>query len=199
MKKVSVNKWKKLLPKTEAIEHTDVIHFPDNDQVLEIIVKPDLSVADRMSLSKDIVDACFDVNNGSYIPYAFDVSFGIYMITYFTNLDIGSDTETAMSLIKHSDIIDVIKKHIDIKTWEHIETEIYELLQWEKSRKKQSNKADELFDALTDLVSNFSNVADHAKDKLANDDISELLQVMKQFGNQEDFARAVLKAQKERK
>ena len=199
MKKVSVNKWKKMLPKTTSVEHKATLHFDGTDDTLEIIVLSDLSMEDRMSFAKDIVESCFDVKDGSYIPYAFDISMGIMMVQYFTNIDVGSDTKLAFDLVKNTDIIDVIKKNVDAKTMDQIEVEVYELLQWQKSRHMRSTKADELYDALTMLIERFSQMADSAKNNLDDGTIVELTDMLKKFGDQKGLAKAVLDLQNERK
>lgn len=197
MKKVSVNKWKKMLPKTTSVEHKATLHFDGTDDTLEIIVLSDLSMEDRMSFAKDIVESCFDVKDGSYIPYAFDISMGIMIVQYFTNIDVGSDTKLAFDLVKNTDVISVIQRTVGEKKMDQIETEVYELLQWQKSRHMRSTKADELYDALTMLIEKFSQMADSARGNLDDGKITDLAEVLKRFGNQEDTVKAILAANKE--
>lgn len=199
MKKVSVNKWKKMLPKAAPSDREATIHFKGTENTLDIIVVSDLTIEDRMSFAKDVVEACFDIHDGSYIPYAFDISLGIMMVQYFTNVDVGAETKLAFDLVKNTDIIDVIKKNVDVKTMDQIEVEVYELLQWQKSRHMRSTKADELYDALTMLIERFSQMADSAKNNLDDGTIVELTGLLKKFGDQKGLAKAVLDLQNEQK
>ena len=197
MKKVSVNKWKKLLPKEKATEVEANVHFVDTDDVLPIKVKPYLEMMERMAFAKEVAESCFDDVDGSYIPYAFDVSLGIMLVQYFTNIDVGADIVTAFALVQNSDVVAVIKSIVDERTMDHLETEVYELLQWQKSRRMRSTKADELYDALTMLIEKFSQMADSARSNLDDGKITDLAEVLKRFGNQEDTVKAILTANKE--
>ena len=173
------------------------MHFVGTDDVLPIKVKPYLEMMERMAFTKEVVESCFDDTDGSYIPYAFDVSLGIMLVQYFTNIDVGSDIATALALVQNSDVVAVIKSIVDEHTMDHLETEVYELLQWEKARRKNSTKADELYDALIMLVNHFSQMADSAKENLNHNEVNELVELLKRFGDQEGLAKAVLTAQKE--
>lgn len=165
MKKVSVSTWKKLLPKEETAKKEAVVHFKDSDETMTIFVTPELEIKDRMSLAKGVVDACFDEKDGTYIPYAFDISLAIYLIQYFTNVDVGKDTKLIYQLARRSDIISVIKNTVGDKTMDQIEIEIYELLQWQKSKHLRGTKTEELYDALSTLLNMLSEFGTAAMEK----------------------------------
>lgn len=198
MKKVSVNKWKKMLPKKAIAEHEATVHFNGNEETMQIVVTSNLTMMDRMAFAKDIVESCFDEISGDYIPYAFDVAFAVNLIQYFTNVDVGDNAELAFALTEQSDIISIIKDVVNEKTMDQMETEVYELLQWQKSRRKMSTKADELYDAIISLVNKFSDMADSAKDNLDEGNIINLAEAVKQIGDQEDLVKAIIKANKDK-
>lgn len=201
MKKISVNKWSKLLEKKIDIPVvTKIIKGQVQDQTLEVEIKTDISMLDRMSFAKNVCEACFDEVDGSYIPYAKDVSFGVYLVNYFTNVDVGKDMGKALRFIKHTDIIHIIEEVAGVALVDALHEEVEDLLWQEQTRRSKSTKAEELFDALTKLVESFSSMADSARGNLEDGSIPELTKIMKAYNNdQEGLVKAILAAQKDNK
>jgi hypothetical protein len=201
MKKISANKWSRMLEKKSAISTvTKIISGQNPEQTLEVEIMADISTKDRMSFAKSVCEACFDEVDGSYIPYAKEISFKIYLVNYFTNIDIGKDTEKILRFIADTDIISAIIGVIGNELADAIRDEVEDLISQEKARRAKSTKAEELFDALTQLIEGFSFMADKAKDGLEDGSIPELAKVMNAFNyNEEGIVKAILEVNKDKK
>lgn len=176
--KVSINTWEKLLPKLNE-EQVVTVYSKNTEDTIDVSIKRFISIERKMEFVKIVTDACFDIEDGSYIPHAREVAFNVQMIQEFTNLNSGKSVDKLYALSKYSTIIEAITEVVGSDLISELEKDIDESLTWEKQRRSKSGKAEELYDALAGLINGFSAMADAAKENVSQDDIKEMMQVLK--------------------
>lgn len=196
-KKVSINAWEKLLPNPND-EQTITVHSEYAEDTIEVSVKRFINTEDYMDFVKIVTEACFDMNTGDYIPQAYDVAFKVQLIQQFTNLNFGKSVDRLYALASHTDIIKRIYEVVGISLIVRMQEDITRSITWEIDRRMKSSKADELYDALIELLGEFSGMADAAKESISDSNITDLTEVLKKFKDQKELVKAVSAANKEK-
>lgn len=188
--KVSINVWEKLLPRLNE-EKTVTVYSKNTEDAIDVSIKCFVDIKEKMEFVKIVTDACFDIVDGGYIPHAREVAFNVQLIQKFTNLNSGKSVDKLYALSKYSTIIESITEVVGSDLISELEKDIDESLAWEKQRRSKSGKAEELYDALTGLINGFSAMADAAKENVSQDDIKEMLQVLRTSNNTGDLVKAI--------
>lgn len=184
MSKVSISKWGKMVTKTEPPVLVNVTNL-STDEKIEVEISKGLSVKKRMEFTKSITEACFDMNDGQYIPFSKNVCFNIYLVDSFTNLNVGKDIEKIFNFIKSTDIVEKIIS-VNKSLVGELENEVSELVEWEKEKRAHSDKADEIYDLATSILGKFVDILDEAEDNLDFSKLEESLSsILDKLGSNE--------------
>lgn len=130
------------------------IEYSNGEKKVEVIVKRKLSLEERSELVIDIANTVLRKNDdGSvvYAPYLFEFAVKLYIILYYTNIQMPKDPESIWEFVSLSpicdNVIDAISDNI-----RDIEDESKELISFNKASCVPKNKIDSIIDAVLDII-----------------------------------------------
>ena len=176
--KVSVNTIDKMAK--NGTSERKIIKYRVGEDVVDIEVKPYITLQERGQLVSDIADAVYI--NGTYAPYMLGFAYKYSLIEYFTNLSIPQNPEKINDLVHSTDIILDIE---EIICDDGIYSDALDLIEYRKNVYLKNNKADELFETLTSLLKNLDKVA--ASD-IGKENPTELLSIARKLADKDDGA-----------
>lgn len=80
---------------------------------LAIPVKHHLSISEMMEFTNGVVNSCFVVNSGEYIPEVKDFATRCAILEFYAGIILPRDLEAKCDLVYSSDIISHIVQHVD--------------------------------------------------------------------------------------
>lgn len=189
--KISVNKFESSLPSDNIISET----LSGTDDIT-IQIKKNLPLQEMLSFVQEVVEACVDVENGDYVPEAYDFAVRVGVLTHYANFAMPSNMEKQYWLVNVSpafqqvlDKIDPVQFHEIIRT---IDRKIKFMLDIITSSAVSK---------INEMINKFNDIADVSAEALTKMKPSEVMQLMKavpSLGNvdQEKIANVILEMQK---
>lgn len=80
---------------------------------LTIPIKSHLSVSDMMEFTSGVVQSCFAVSTGEYIPEVKDFAIRCAVLAYYVGVELPEDLESKCDLVYGSDIVDCVIRSIN--------------------------------------------------------------------------------------
>lgn len=143
---------------------------------LEIKVKRTIGLANTIAFVSGVSDLCFSGGFPEYHPSLKDFGFKSNILEYYTNIRLSSDVEKRHDLIYNTDIVDVVKKHINKEQLDEI---------WDAIEEKVDREANSNIEAINNQLATLDATVKMIEDELSNAyasisdmDINSLVDVM---------------------
>lgn len=176
MSKVSVTKFKKFLKASEKQPVTKTYDVGD-DQTIDVVITPTLSVEDRAYMIQNIVDSLFIDNK--YQPYFYTAAFWYWILKYHTKLPFdelvakdtkegvvdGSVLKAVMTIVYNTKLPDDIKEIVGYNNFADIEEEVHEGVEFRKQLAiQQESDFSKVMHTLNDIIDGIAGSVDKFKD-----------------------------------
>lgn len=126
-----------------------VYHTADG-QEHTLMLRDSIPFAELGALVNDVARAVTDSERG-YQPFLYEYAYWGNLLGHYTNFDLSAGVEPTLEILRHSDLIPVLKRHIVAEQLADIERYTAELIAYRKSR----TAFDALCATLNDLVKEY--------------------------------------------
>ena len=104
----------------KVIEDVSMIETPINWNGLELIVKRNISLEDMIGYVSSVSELCFEDETNRYMPELKDFGIRLYLINYYTNIDLPESTSKKYEFIYNTDIVQTVLNAVDPQQFNEI-------------------------------------------------------------------------------
>lgn len=161
------------------------VAFSGKNKELKISVKRRLDFEDAMKFVRDVAGSCTDINEGSYMPEAFDFSVKVNTLVYYAGFNDPDDIQKAYSVIYGTNLYEVVRDVID-------EGQYFALVSAAKERvgndkeilnNSYAAKMNDLIYKMDEIMNEGNSVVNEITGGAVQEKLNELLQAANLLGN----------------
>lgn len=129
---------------------------------LDVVVRRRLSFVRMMGMVNNIVQSCFDINDGTYLPEVCDFVFRCAVIDSYTNIVLPDDNEDKYKIVYDTDICAVVATAIDDDQLRMISDSVEQKVDYlvESTTQHMRRDIEKAYEALEDILHKISGAFD---------------------------------------
>lgn len=153
-KRVSINALEKVMKGTYV--PTETIKWHD----IEVTITKTLPLKDVIGMVNDIVDSCFALEDGDFLPEIRDFAIKSAVLEKYANFTMPSNTSAQYDLIYRTDAFAAVYAHINIEQFNEICLAVDRKLQYKADANIEAinRQMQTLFDAFEEIEKNLSSL-----------------------------------------
>ena len=144
-------------------EKEHILPFGEGENIVEVSVKPRLSLTERSSMIQDIVSMVFlEDQNGCtiYRPEFKRFAFDYEIVNYFTDIAMPVDGNKAWEFLERTDIASLVRENVCNDCISLIIYEANEAIEYRKNEILKQSKLDKVINGFIDLFASIQNKAE---------------------------------------
>ena len=161
------------------------VSFSGKNNELKISVRRRLDFEDAMKFVRDVAASCTDVNEGLYMPEAFDFSVKVNTLVYYAGFNNPDDVPKAYSVIYGTDLYEVVRDVIDEGQYFALVSAAKELVSNNKEilNNSYAAKMNDLIYKMDEIMNEGNSVVNDITNGALQEKINEMLQAVNLLGN----------------
>lgn len=189
-KKISVNKFEQAIPNTPIVEKA-----LDGVEDVVMAIKKTLSLTEMLEFVDEIANSCVDMEEGVYIPQAYDFAIRVATLTKYANFRMPASLEKQYQLVYETSAFEQVISEINERQFNDIISSIDKKISYMLGVLTSSAALQ-----VRDIISKFGEIADVSMSAFGGIDPNEVQSVMKGLStasvDSEKVAETILKAMK---